>query len=165
MAIKETSKKIHFIPYNPTKGKDVDMTPAPVVTVSRKYMNISFTKGAVLEMGMSGKFIKLYYEPIKKVIGWQLRDHVEQREMKMWKLVKPTASFGNWKCNIKKMLDQFGGRLTKETYKNVPIQKYREASSLSEYNGQTFYFVELIDNPEELKKGVGNEHLASMTVL
>lgn len=162
MAIKETTKKIHFIPYISGRGKEKDLSPAPTVTVNRKFQTISFTAVAVREMGMDKKFIRFYFEPIKKVIGWQLRDIVQQNEMKTWKLVKvkPTGSFQTF---IGKMLKEFDNKLTMEVYKNVPIQKYREINSLSEYKNQTFYFVELVDDPAELKKGVGNDKIASMT--
>lgn len=163
MAIKETSKKIHFIPFTGGRGREVDDSPAPTITINRKNFTVLFSTGAVREMGLDGKFIRFYFEPIKKVIGWQVRDIVKQNEMKVWKLVK-ASKVGGWQCSIGKLLKQFDGRLKKELYKGVPIQKYREANSLSEYNGQVFYFVELVDDPEELKKGVGNDKLAAMSV-
>lgn len=153
--IKETTKKIHFIAYSPKKGRIEDTAPAPTVTVNRKVNRISFSKATVLETGMNGKFLRLYYEPIKKVIGWQIRDKVDHAEMKQWKLVKALAG-GGWGMNIKKMLDAFDGRLSKEVYEKIPVQKYREINALSEYKNEVFYFVELNDNPEELRKGMGN---------
>lgn len=115
-------------------------------------------------MGADGMFIKFYFEPIKKIIGWQLRKQIAQNEMKAWKLVKPHEKAKNYKASISKMIKQFHGRLTKEAYSELPIQKYREINPLSEYKNEVFYFVELIDNPEELKKGVGNKDLAEMSV-
>lgn len=162
MAIKETTKKIHFIPYTAGRGREKDESPSPTITLNRKYQTISFTATSMREMSMDGKFIRFYFEPIKKVIGWQLRDHVLQSEMKTWKLVKAKKT-GAWQTFIGKMLKQFDNRLKKEAYKDVAIQKYREINPLSEYKNQVFYFVELVDDPEELKKGVGNDKVAAMT--
>lgn len=162
MAIKETTKKIHFIPYTAGRGREKDESPAPTITVNRKYQTISFTAEAVREMSMDGKFIRFFFEPIKKVIGWQLRDMVQQNEMKTWKLVKAKKG-GSYQTFIGKMLKQFDNRLKKESYKNVAIQKYREINSLSEYKNQVFFFIELVDDPEELKKGIGNDKVATMT--
>lgn len=147
-----------------TKGRDADTNPAPTATVNTKFGYITFGSKAIQEMGANGMFIKFYFEPIKKIIGWQLRKQVEQNEMKVWKLVTPHAKARNYKASISKMIKQFDGRLTKESYADLPIQKYREINALSEYKNEVFYFVELIDQPEELKKGMGNKELADMTV-
>lgn len=163
MAIKETTRRINFIPYVIKKGRDVDTNPAPTVTVNRKYNLILFSKSTVTELNLSGKFIKFFYEPVKKVIGWQIRESLSQGEMKNWRLVKTTKQ-GTYPCSIKKLLEAFGGRLQHMTYGSVPIQKYRELSHLSEFKDQTFYFVELVDNPEELRKGLGNESVEKATV-
>lgn len=162
MAIKETTKKIHFMPYVAKKGREKDTDPAPTVTVNRKYNYILFSKSAIKEMGLDGKFLHFYFEPIKKIIGWQVRETIQQSDMKAWRLVKAPKA-GNWKTTIKKMLDEFNGRLTKVSYEALPVQRYREINPLSEYKNQVFYFIELIDNPEELKKGVGNHELGEST--
>lgn len=154
--IKETTKKIHFIPYTPTKGKEPDTDLPPVATVNRKFGYMTFGSKAIAKMGAEGMFIKFYFEPVKKIVGWQLRKEVNQAEMKSWKLVKAHPKSKSYKATIGKLLAQFDGRLTKESYQDLPIQKYREINPLSEYKNEVFYFVELIDNPEELKKGVGD---------
>lgn len=92
---------------------------------------------------MAGKFVRLYYDPIRKVIGWRVRASVDQGDMKVWKLCRPNATNGNWGLNIKKMLDDFNGRLKKDTYQALPVQKYREMNPLEEHSGEVFYFVEL----------------------
>lgn len=162
--IKETTNKIHWVPFSATKGREADTSPAPTATVNKKFGYITFASGAIAEMGADGMFIKFYFEPVKKIIGWQLRKQVQQSEMKSWKLGTPHHKLRNFKVGIGKLLKQFDGRITKEAYADLPIQKYREINPLSEYKNEVFYFVELIDNPEELKKGVGNKELADMSV-
>lgn len=154
--IKETTKKIHFVPYSATRGREADTSPTPTVTVNRKYGYLTMGRKAVHEMAAEGMFIKFYFEPIKKIIGWQLRKQISQNEMKSWNLVKGNPKSGAYKASIVKLLAQFNGRLTQEAYQDLPIQKYREINPLSEYKDEVFYFVELVDNPEELKKGVGD---------
>lgn len=153
--ITETTKKILWVPYVVTKGRTVDTNPAPVATINRKFGYLSFGGKAIEEMGMNGKFIKFYFEPTKKVIGWQLRTEIKQEEMKNWKLVKQLPN-KTWKVTITKLLAQFNGRLTKGSYTHLPVQKYREINPLSEYRNEVFYFVELVEDPEELKKGIGD---------
>lgn len=159
--IEETKRKIHFIPYTGGRGKEKDTSPAPTITLSRKYNSLSFSRAAILEMGMDNKFVRFYFEPIKKIIGWQIKPGVTQQDMKQWKIVKQKPN-GGWQTNVKKLLDQFEGRLTKEVYKGLTVQKYREIGALSEYKNETFFFVELVDNPEELKKGLGNEKVREL---
>ncbi len=146
MAIEETKKKIHFRPWVNEKGRPVDVTPPPTVNVSKKYGTITFSKGAVRETNMTGKFVKLFYEPTKKIIGWQTREKIEQHEMKTWKLCTPTKS-GTWVLGIKKLLDEFNDSLTSETYVGLKVQKYREMGPLDQYSNQTFYFIE-VKEPE-----------------
>jgi len=148
MAIEETRKKIHFTAYNPDAPSPVKKEKAPTVVVNRKYNKILFGKKAMAEMDMEGKFIRLYYEPTRKIIGWQLREKVEQHEMKTWKLVRANEQTLSYAIGIKKMLDDMGGRLTAEAYK-VPIQKYREMATLDPHSGEIFYFVELVDEVKD----------------
>lgn len=150
MAIAETKKKIHFQPYVATKGRIKDTDPAPTATVSRKYNRITFTRALIQETGMAGKFVRLYSEPGKKIVGWQLREEVEQGEMKSWKLCRVTPS-GNWGMNIKKMLDGFLG-LTREKYV-LPVQKYREMDALDPHHGEVFYFVALAEQADKKNEG------------
>lgn len=152
--IEETKKKIHFFAYSPLKGKARDTSDAPTVSINQKYSRITFGRGAIQELQMENKFIRFYYEPVKKIIGWQMRSNVSQSEMKNWKVVKVRED-GMWFCTFKKLLDTM--RLRKNVYLSIPIQKYREINPLSEYKDQIFYFIEMIDDPDELRKGIGNE--------
>jgi hypothetical protein len=142
MAIKETRIKLHFEPYKASKGRIADTEPAPTVAVSRKYNYIAFSRSCVIETEMEGRFVKLYLVPSKKVIGWQTREKLDHSEMKDWKLCKVNKQ-GQFRLNIKKLLDAMEGTPLKETYKRLPVQKYREVSMLSEHKDEVFYFVEL----------------------
>ncbi len=142
--IEETTKKINFLAYNPDMPVKKEAKDAPTVTVSVKYNKIVFGASVLRETGMEGKFIRLYFEASRKIIGWQLRDSVSQGEMKVWKLVKSYGTNKVWTASITKILSQMRG-LKKETYTKVPVQKYREMSPISQHKGEIFYFVELKD--------------------
>lgn len=161
--IKETTKKIHFIPYTATKGRDADVNPAPVVALNRNSGLLWFGEAALREMGMRDKFVRFFYEPTKKVIGWQIKEVVHQADMKTWRLVKPyvnkKSGASYWTASLKKLVVQIPS-LTKKSYTGLPVQKYREINPLSEHRNQVFFFVELVDNPDELRKGVGNRDIA-----
>lgn len=143
--IKETTKKIHFYPANVAVAKKVvNENDVPTVGVSRKYNRLVFYSRAIREMGMEGKFVKLYYEPTKKIIGWQIRDKVEQHEMKIWKLCRSSKSNGVFSMGIGNILREMKG-LQKQTYSS-PVQKYREVGMTSGHHGEVFYFIELKDD-------------------
>lgn len=131
------------MPYQTTKGRAEDTSAPPTVVVNKKFGRLVFSRAAIREIGMVGKFVKLYYEPTRKIIGWRIRDKVEQTEMKAWKLCKPNKTTGTWTMGIKKMLDEFNGSLTRESYPALPVQKYREMDKLHEHTGEIFYFVEV----------------------
>lgn len=150
MAIEETRKKIHFSPYTTVKGRKEDNSTAPTAAVSVKYGTITFSKGLVRETSMEGKFVRLYYEPTKKIVGWQLREKIAQEEMKVWKLCKPGQS-GTWSLGIGKMLNEFNGRLKSESYLSLPVQKYREMDKLDSHANEIFYFVELVEPDKNSK--------------
>lgn len=144
MAIKETIRKIHFRSYSAVKGKPVDNDPAPTVIVSRKYNTLTFSKGCITATQMSGKFVKLFYEPTKKIIGWQAREGTfNQEELKQWRLCKP-AKNGIWVMGVKGILDQFAG-LNKDSYHGLEVKRYREMGKLEAFSGETFHYVEVRD--------------------
>lgn len=142
MPIKETTKRIHFIPYYPKKGRQKDLSDTPTVNVFAKAGRIQFGRIACQQMQMEGKFVRFYYEPIKKIIGWKVTDQVDQREMKLWKVCRPHNN-GVWQVSINRMLDQFQGRDKLEVvYKNLPIQKYRNIEMMALPN-DTYFYIEL----------------------
>jgi len=146
--IKETRQRIHFTPYRQVRGKKIDKNPAPTVAVSMKWGRITFGKTVIRETGMSGKFVRMYYEPHKKIIGWQIREQVEQHEMKTWKLCTPNKDTGIWYVAITKMLSEMKGLKTKHTYRDLEVQKYRDMDKLSEHANEVFYFVEVKEEKE-----------------
>lgn len=140
--IEEVKRKIHFIPFKVEKGRKPDTNQPPVVSVSTKYNRLTFGKKTIQAMGMKDKFVKLYYEPDKKIIGWRITDKLVGDEMKSWKLVHPQAKSGVWFMSIKGIIDDM--RLKPgTTYSDLPVQKYRELEKLDINSGQIFYFVEI----------------------
>lgn len=141
--IKETTKKIYFISFDGKKGRGAkDPTElAPTVGVSTKHKKIVFGKVALREMGMAHKWVRFYIDPSKNIIGWRIRDKVEQSEMKVWKLCKPHASTGVWSMSIVKLLNEFG-TLKQEKY-SPEIQKYRDVGAMG--TGDVYYFIQLKD--------------------
>jgi hypothetical protein len=161
MAIKETARKIHFMPYIGGRGgSKAEDTASPTMSLSVKYSMLSFSKSLMLELGLEGKFIKLYFEPTRKIIGFQLKNALSEADLKSkaWKLVKPFKNQDTWKVSVGKMIAEFSGRLTKESYKNLPVKKYVERQGVMS-SGDVFYYVQLIDNPGELGKGMGNDEM------
>lgn len=146
--ISETKRKIHFLQYNPKKARAPLADAVPTVSVSTKYNKLVFGGPAIRETGMSGKFVRVYYEPNRKIIGWQVKDKLEHYELKSWKLCRPNAIAGTWNISITKMLAEMRGLKKDKTYSNLPVQKYREMAPLSEHNGEIFFFVEVKEQDE-----------------
>lgn len=144
MIIKEVTKRIHFLAYNPDKKALPKEEESPTVVVNTKYSNIVFGKHVLRETQMAGKFVRFYYEPQRKIIGWQLAEQVNQAEMKLWKVCIPNKSTGVWNVGIGKMLKEM--RLKEgHSYTALPVQKYREKALISEHKNDVFYFVEVKD--------------------
>lgn len=163
--IEETKKKIHFVPYTATKGREKDTSAAPTININIKHSKLVFGRTVIQETGMQDKFFRLFYDPTKKIIGWQVRSQFQLANLKNWKLCKPNKTNGCYSVQIKKLLEQFNGTLTKESYKSVPVQKYREIGQLSEFKDEIFYFVELVNEPDELRKGIGNKTIEDMVTI
>lgn len=140
--IKETLKKIHFVPYTPGKGKPKDDSDSPTLTIFADKNRFQFNKKAITEMDMNGKFIKFFFEPTKKIIGWKIEKSIDQRMMKEWKLVKMSKS-GQYPVGIKNLLEIFRKqhKLQKE-YRDLPIRKFRDNGLLSGPNN-VYYYIEL----------------------
>ncbi len=147
--IKETTRKINFLAYNPKKGRQKDERQAPTVNVFADAGRIQFGRYALEQMAMEGKFVRFYYEPIKKIIGWKVCNEViNQKEMKLWKVCN-SHSNGVWQVSIKKMLEQFQGKEHLAVkYKNVQVKKYRETGIMSLPN-DTYYYVVLQEEEED----------------
>lgn len=145
--IKETTKKINFYSATLATGKKQE-EKAPTVNVSVKFGRITFPTKLMDEIGMEGKFVKMYYEPQRRIIGWRLRDTVSQPEMKEWRLCTKHKATKNFGMPITALLKEFKGGFKKSSY-IVPVQKYREMSKTSEHHGQIFYFAEVKDDVTE----------------
>lgn len=145
MAIKETTKKIHFTEFIPGRKKlEVDAS-APTVTVSVKYNQFTLPNSTILEMGLEGKLIKLFYEPAKRIIGFKIIDKaVGQEELKTLKLVKLDPTLKHYKFQLGKMLSEFQG-LKQDSYKHLPIHKYVERQD--KIGGAEVYFYVQLKEP------------------
>ena len=142
--MKETTRKIYFTEYIPTKVQEVESSV--FINVNLKNGVIQFSRGVVNTLGLEGKFIKFLYEAEKKIIGWKVIDQslsLETLKSKKYRLVKPNKSNGLYSSSITKLLAQFKG-LKKESYR-CEVKKYREVSDAMSKNDIT-YFVQLDDN-------------------
>jgi hypothetical protein len=141
--IKETKRKIHFITYIPTKGRPKDESKPPYASVSKKYGVLKFGKKAINALEMDKKFIKLFYEPVKKIIGWQITNHLNEGQLKSkeWRPITPNKINGTAVISIKPIIDMFNGSLTEDSYK-CEIFKYREQSDILS-RGDVTYFVKV----------------------
>lgn len=143
--ITETKTKIHFRAFTPRKGRVHDTKKPPTVTLFSETGRMQFNRYAVEQMQMKGKFVRFFYEPVKKVIGWKVVSEINQNEMKLWKVCRVHKN-GVWQVSIRQMLNlfQLGRRGLAPVYRNMVVKKYRETELLSAPN-DTYFYVELKD--------------------
>lgn len=147
MAIEETRKKITFVPFEIKKGRAVDNSPAP--TVSIKNGALRFSKNLITETDLNGKFVKFFYDPLKNVIGWQVKAEVNLQFVgKTWKMVKANPGLGIWTVSIGKLLDEIDVKYKEKAWYKLPVKKYVEANGMDK--GTVYYFVELVNEVEKL---------------
>ncbi len=152
--IKETTNKINFLPYIPKRGRAKNTDAPPTITLFVEKGRMQFNRYAVDQMQMVGKFVRFFYEPTRKIIGWKVQDTVDQSEMKLWKVCR-THKNGMWFISVNKMLDLFplGRKALSPVYRDMVVKKYRDIGLLSKSN-DTYYFVELKGEYAEKEKGL-----------
>lgn len=144
--IQEVNKQIHFQSYVPVKGRKKDTDAPPTATVNKRLGKITFGSRTLAKLKMHDKFIAFYYEPTKKIVGWQIKDRLEHGELagkhSSWKLVKTYGrGLGFYSVQIKGILDTMVG-LGKDIYKNLEVKRYVEKEGILE-RGSVYYFVEV----------------------
>lgn len=142
MAIEETRKKIHFTDFEITKGRPVDLSPPPTITIDAG--GLRFSKALIVETALNGKFVSFAYDPIKNIVGWKVKAEVNLAVVnKQWKLVKQNETNGNWTSSIRQMLNAIDptGKMSTKKYSKLPVQKYVEANGMDK--GTVYYFVDL----------------------
>lgn len=140
MAIQETRKKITFTPFEIKKGREIDTSDAPTISISKGQMR--FNPSVMEELSLNGKFIKMFYDPIKSVIGFQIRQEVSLQVVgKTWKMVRKNDSTNMWTLQVTKLLDQIDPAFRDKVFKKLPVHKYIEANGMEK--GTIYYFVEL----------------------
>lgn len=157
--IQETQRKIHFTPFELKRGREKDTSPVPTLTLNTETGGLVFSKSLMTELSLEGKFVKFFYEPVKRIIGFQIRHVVTDGELKTWKLVKSSGNTGIWKVSIGRLLHQFNSVPTKKLYSLMPVKKYIEKDAIFG-KGEVYYYVQLIDDPDFLlRQGLGNEDI------
>ena len=141
----QTHRQIHFTQYIPGRKKKEKEGPL-LASVSVKHGLLILPGTTLKKLGMVDKFIRLYYEPTKKIIGWQIvNDSLNQEQLKTAKLVKIYPATNNYKTTITPMLREFKG-LKKESYTSLEVKKYVETGLLD--RGTTYYYVKLKDTDD-----------------
>lgn len=158
--MKETKRKIYFLPYSPHKGRESKKDIEPFVVVSTKYNKIGFTKKTMQDLDMTNKFIKFYFEPASKKIAWITKKNLDEAELKSksWRLVKLNKT-GQFQVSITGILKEFKN-LKPGTYK-PEVQKYIDVDQSHLGKGtQIYYFVELNKDSyhNKLKKTGGDDN-------
>lgn len=157
LMIKETKKKIKFLEFRPSGGRPNNKSGTPTTTLFSERGTLQFNRYAVDQMKMSGSFVRFFYEPAKRVIGWQVSTTYDERNPKLWKKCK-THKNGMWVVAIKKLLDRFtvGNKALATVYRDMPVMKYTEQKQAvgGGVYTSTFYYVELSDEYAEIKKNV-----------
>lgn len=131
--------KINFIEYKAKKGRAVKDKFFASVDIKRGILRIpkSTSSTALLQ----GKFIKFYYEPTKKIIGWKLRTDVRQEEMKDWRLIqKLTPKVQIYCFGVKGILEQFVPKIT-HNCNHLEIEHYKDYGLLSDR--EDIYYVRI----------------------
>lgn len=141
--IKETTRKLNLISYVPQRGKPKDTEKPPMLSLNTKFGNLVFGAKAIRALDMEGKWMKLFYEPTRRIIAWRLTDKLENEEIqsKEYRLVKPNPKSGVLIVSIQGILKSFVNVKENFTYK-CEIKRYREMSDLMN-RGEIFHFVQL----------------------
>jgi len=152
MAIQEINKRMYFTPF--TK-KVVVHEDVPSLTV--RLGVVLFNKATIAELALDKKFVKLFYDTSKAnpIIGFTVKDVVPLENLKSgsgrW---YPIAVTSGTTCTASAKRDVhsvFGEEVANSFYRNVPLKKYVEKSSVID-KGTTYYFVELEkEYKEEMK--------------
>lgn len=140
MIAPESKKVIEFIEYKPTYG---GRTPSDRghATVSTKYKLITFP-GKVLDgFGWRGQFMKFYYEPTKKIIGWKVKKSVSLEELSDWIEVKTHSSSNQFRVSLTGMINDIPGLPKDHTFNKMEIERYEDKRLMS--SNDVYYFVTL----------------------
>lgn len=142
--IQQTTRKIHFSEYIPTKGREKDIDKPPTVRVNVKSGSLNLSTRTLSILGLDGQFIKLFYEPTRKIIGFTKHSGLsnEQVASKKYRLVKPNSS-GQSVVSVMGILKTFAG-LQALKYK-CEIKKYVEMDGIMN-KGTTYYYIQLEDS-------------------
>ncbi len=145
MAIQETKRKIHFNFFDLTRGKMKDTSPAPTVSLDKG--KLRFNRSVIDELVLDGKFVAFYYDPIRSIVGFRVREQIDQREMKTWKLVRQNKTNKCWTVQIGKLLAAIDSKELDKTYRNLPVKKYVEQSDVLA-RGDVYYYFKLQQNED-----------------
>lgn len=139
--MRETNKVIEFIPYKRKKTKE-NGDNIPTASIDVKFGRLVLGKFLLQEYNWTGKWLKIYYEPTRKIIGWKIADNINQTVMKDWKFIKPnktgTAQFG-----IRQMLQEFKRIDKSKNTQNLEVKKYVDRRSGYLETNETYYYVKL----------------------
>lgn len=146
--IKTTTRTMYFTPYIPQKGKKKDESAPCFAAVDVKHGTLRLSKRTLIDLGMEGKFVKLYVDPDREAIGWQIRSDapVDELKVKLWRLVKSNSS-GQAAISISGILKQFRN-LEEKTYKRLEIKKYVPQNQVMDA-GQAYFYIKVKDNDIE----------------
>lgn len=146
--IKTTTRTMYFTAYIPTKGKKKDESAPCYAAVDVKHGNMRLSKKTLIDLGMEGKFVKLFSDPDRDAIGWQIRSDapVDELKIKLWRLVKSNSS-GQATISISGILKQFRN-LEEKTYKKLEIKKYVPQNQVLDA-GESYFYIKVKDNDIE----------------
>ncbi len=137
--VKRAQKKIHFLEWTSHRGRGKgEKEELPTVSLNVKFGMLGFGKKTISRLAMDKNWIKLYYEPTKRIIGWTMRQSIPQEEMKNYKLVKLNKT-GQFQVFVKGIVDQFIG-LKSESYK-LEVNTYKDYQSL--LDDKTYYYIKI----------------------
>jgi hypothetical protein len=130
-----TPRKIYFAEYNPKFGKTADETTYKI-RYAATAKALHFPGKLIKAFDLEGKFIKLYTEQTRRIVGWKVESKLDLDEVKNgWRLVKINAS-GQYALSIQRIIKQFG--LDELGNISLDLQEYVD-NSLLEKNNKYMY--------------------------
>lgn len=146
-----THKVIHLQSFE-KYSKNTEQKDIIVISVSKKYRNILFSQKCIQDLGMNGKFVRLFFEPTKKIIAWKIKDSITiGKEDRNWRIIKVRKN-GSALITIVPIIKAFNGSLRDDSYTNLEVKKNVSPASTGLDSGETFYYVELKDKERDLSK-------------
>ena len=136
-------KKFNFIPASQLQEK-ITKDRRPTVRINKNGQMV-FSRTALEEFGLLGRFISLYADPQKSALGWHIFEgSSELQDLRLRKLEKNAS--GTVQIGVSKLLKKMGIKLEKPL-SDLLVQKYEDLT-----DRLTFFYVIVRDVSEDVEE-------------